>query len=71
MGVCLAPGHDAHRPRDGAADGWRGVFGATSGAEAVTRSLVFAHSDVSGLPLFEEAQFRGVTAADRVLRLIA
>jgi hypothetical protein len=33
--------------------------------------LVFAHSDVSGLSLFEEAQFRGVTAADRVLRLIA
>jgi len=32
---------------------------------------VFAHSDVSGLSLFEEAQFRGVTAADRVLRLIA
>jgi hypothetical protein len=32
--------------------------------------LVFAHSDVSGLSLFEEAQFRGVTAADRVLRLI-
>jgi hypothetical protein len=26
---------------------------------------------VSGLSLFEEAQFRGVTAADRVLRLIA
>jgi hypothetical protein len=33
--------------------------------------LVFAHSDVSGLSLFEEAQFRGVTAADRVLKAIA
>ena len=31
--------------------------------------LVFAHSDVSGLSLFEEAQYRGVTAADRVLRM--
>jgi glycine/D-amino acid oxidase-like deaminating enzyme len=33
--------------------------------------LVFAHSDVSGLSLFEEAQYRGVTAANRVLRMIA
>jgi hypothetical protein len=33
--------------------------------------LVCAHSDVSGLSLFEEAQFRGVTAAARLLRLIA
>ena len=33
--------------------------------------LVFAHSDISGLSLFEEAQYRGVTAADRVLRLVA
>jgi len=32
--------------------------------------LVFAHSDVSGLSLFEEAQYRGVTAADRVLRML-
>jgi hypothetical protein len=37
-----------------------------------TRSgLVFAHSDISGLSLFEEAQYRGVTAAERVLELIA
>jgi glycine/D-amino acid oxidase-like deaminating enzyme len=33
--------------------------------------LVFAHSDVSGLSLFEEAQYRGVTAADRVLRMVS
>ena len=32
------------------------------------RPLFFAHSDVSGLSLFEEAQSRGVTAADRALR---
>jgi glycine/D-amino acid oxidase-like deaminating enzyme len=31
--------------------------------------LIFAHSDVSGLSLFEEAQYRGVTAADRVLAM--
>lgn len=29
--------------------------------------LFYAHSDVSALPLFEEAQFRGVTAAERAL----
>ena len=29
--------------------------------------LFYAHSDLSGLPLFEEAQYRGVLAADRVL----
>ena len=32
--------------------------------------LFFAHSDVSGLPLFEEAQYRGVTAADAALHAI-
>ena len=31
--------------------------------------LLFAHSDVSGLSLFEEAQHRGVTAAERVLAM--
>jgi monoamine oxidase len=29
----------------------------------------FANSDLSGFSIFEEAQFRGVKAADRVLRL--
>ena len=32
--------------------------------------LFYAHSDLSGLPLFEEAQYRGVVAADRALRLL-
>ena len=32
--------------------------------------LFFAHSDVSGLPLFEEAQFRGVMAADAALQAL-
>jgi glycine/D-amino acid oxidase-like deaminating enzyme len=32
--------------------------------------LFFAHSDVSGLSLFEEAQSRGVTAADRALEAL-
>ena len=33
--------------------------------------LYFAHSDLSGLPLFEEAQYRGVLAADRALAVVA
>jgi hypothetical protein len=32
--------------------------------------LFFAHSDVSGLSLFEEAQSLGVTAADRALAVL-
>jgi hypothetical protein len=30
--------------------------------------LQFAHGDVSGLSLFEEANYRGVLAAERTLR---
>ena len=30
----------------------------------------FAHSDLSGFSLFEEAQFRGVVAADRILNVL-
>jgi hypothetical protein len=30
----------------------------------------YAHSDLSGLSLFEEAQYRGVTAADAALRML-
>jgi hypothetical protein len=32
--------------------------------------VLFAHSDVSGFSVFEEAQYRGVTAADRALRIV-
>lgn len=32
--------------------------------------LLFAHSDVSGLSLFEEAQYRGVVAADRAIQTL-
>ena len=33
-------------------------------------TLVYAHSDLSALPLFEEAQYRGVAAARHVLELL-
>ena len=32
--------------------------------------VLYANSDVSGLSLFEEAQYRGVTAAERALALV-
>lgn len=32
--------------------------------------IVFAHSDLSGFSIFEEAQFRGVQAADAVINLV-
>ena len=32
--------------------------------------VFYAHSDLSGLPLFEEAQYRGVLAADRALGVL-
>ena len=31
-------------------------------------NIHFAHSDMSGVPIFEEAQYRGVTAAKTILR---
>jgi hypothetical protein len=57
-------GHAMVRPAVGA------VF--SSEREALKRpqgGLVYAHSDLSGLSLFEEAQYRGVTAADHVLAM--
>jgi hypothetical protein len=32
--------------------------------------VLYANSDVSGLSLFEEAQYRGVVAADRAMALV-
>ncbi len=39
-------------------------------AAAAEGGLFFANSDLSGLSLFEEAQYRGVRAAERALRLV-
>jgi len=59
-------GHAMVRPAVGA------IFSAERQAlKRATGGLFFAHSDVSGLSLFEEAQYRGITAADRALRLAA
>jgi len=41
-----------------------------SRAADVDARLFYAHSDVSGLPLFEEAQYRGVAAADACVRAL-
>ena len=40
-------------------------------AEHVAGNLFFANSDLSGLSLFEEAQYRGVKAAERALRVLS
>lgn len=41
-----------------------------SRAADVQARLFYAHSDVSGLPLFEEAQYRGVAAADACIQAL-
>ena len=56
-------GHAIVRPTVGAV---------TSGERAKLQQrngrILFANSDLSGISIFEEAQFRGVDAADRVLQ---
>jgi hypothetical protein len=42
--------------------------GARQRASEPYRGIAFAHSDLSGLPLFEEAFDRGTRAAEWVLR---
>ncbi len=56
-------GHAMCRPLPGL------IFGQTRRAFTVDgERLRFAHADVSGLSLFEEAHYRGVLAAERTLR---
>ncbi len=59
-------GHAMIRPTPGflASTARRDLRAASSG-------LYFAHSDLSGLSLFEEAQFRGVAAADLALKRLS
>lgn len=58
-------GHAMVRPTPGLLSnpGWRAL---KDGQDR----LFYAHSDLSGLPLFEEAQYRGVLAADRAIATI-
>jgi hypothetical protein len=42
-----------------------------SAMQAGHDGVFYAHSDVSGLPLFEEAQYRGVLAADQAMTHLA
>jgi glycine/D-amino acid oxidase-like deaminating enzyme len=58
-------GHAMIRPTPGllADPAWRAM-------QAPQDRLFYAHSDLSGLPLFEEAQYRGVLAADRALAML-
>ena len=42
--------------------------GAREAATTAYRGIHFAHSDLSGLPLLEEAFYRGTLAAEQVLK---
>ena len=69
--VRLAHRHHANGSRDGASQSRRNLFsGAPQSAKARGR-ILFANSDLSGFSIFEEAQYRGVTAADSVLSQVA
>jgi hypothetical protein len=57
-------GHGMVRPTPGLV--WGGALDALAAVTPGAR-LSFAHSDLSGLPLFEEAQDQGVRAAEGVL----
>ena len=59
--------HLPHGPRDDPAHAGISVVAGPPHLRAHGERLFFAHSDVSGLSLFEEAQHRGVAAADRAL----
>ena len=59
-------GHAMARPKVGA------IFSAERRNLAKANGrILFANSDLSGFSIFEEAQYRGVNAADRVLRQVA
>ena len=59
-------GHAMARPKVGA------IFSAERRNLARAHSrILFANSDLSGFSIFEEAQYRGVVAADRVLSQVA
>jgi len=59
-------GHAMARPKVGA------IFSAERRNLAHPRGrIVFANSDLSGFSIFEEAQYRGVTAADSLMREVA
>ncbi len=56
-------GHAMARPKVGA------IFSAERRTLIKARGRIrFANSDLSGFSIFEEAQYRGIRAADRVLR---
>jgi hypothetical protein len=59
-------GHAMARPKVGA------IFSAERRNLAKAHGrILFANSDLSGFSIFEEAQYRGVNAADRVLSQVA
>jgi len=58
-------GHAMVRPVPGFMSG-----GARTALSALRGRVHLAHSDLSGMSLFEEATYRGATAAEAVLRVL-
>ena len=48
----------------------RSTLDRSSAASDVYKRQALAHADLSGFSLFEEAQYRGVRAAERILLLV-
>ena len=63
-----APRRFPQRPRHGAAGAGYDLGRGPPAPRRRSARLHFAHADVSGLSLFEEANYRGVLAAQRVLQ---
>ncbi len=66
-------GHAMRRPVPGSLWGAHGHKGEPYGqreklANFQSRRMTLAHADLSGFSLFEEAQYRGVLAAERIMR---
>ena len=66
-------GHAMRRPTPGSLFGTEAGRGGSGGqreklAKFENPRLTLAHADLSGFSLFEEAQYRGVVAAERVIR---
>jgi len=49
----------------------RPTLGFLSNSPPAVKQVYFANSDGSGISIFEEAQYHGVTAAERALKAIS
>jgi phytoene dehydrogenase-like protein len=64
-------GHAMVRPVPGSWDGSPDLSSWNRSPDLFSARIFFANSDLSGISIFEEAQYHGVNAADRALKAIA